>query len=152
METGGSLDDCCLDGCSCDFSTDAAGNILPYGVRQGAPPYGMRGGQIDWTKTLKVQRKRAPFVSYKTLILNVQLSTKQKSNLHTVLSGYNFTTNHSNAKQLQGMANQRPSTDRTIQISTSKRGLVGISWKQDFLLLGGRITMNTEKYYSFQVQ
>eukprot|EP00291_Cryptomonas_curvata_P031480 CAMPEP_0172212910 /NCGR_PEP_ID=MMETSP1050-20130122/37295_1 /TAXON_ID=233186 /ORGANISM="Cryptomonas curvata, Strain CCAP979/52" /LENGTH=431 /DNA_ID=CAMNT_0012893675 /DNA_START=237 /DNA_END=1529 /DNA_ORIENTATION=- len=52
--TGGKLEDCCLDGCSCDFRTDSAGRTLPYGVRQGIPPYGLRGGQLDWIKTLKV--------------------------------------------------------------------------------------------------
>ncbi len=54
MGTGGKLEDCCLDGCSCNFRTDPAGRILPYGVRQGIPPYGLRGGQSDWIKTLKV--------------------------------------------------------------------------------------------------
>jgi hypothetical protein len=56
VETGGKLEDCCLDGCSCDFRTDSSGRILPYGVRQGIPPYGLRGGQLDWIKTLKVGR------------------------------------------------------------------------------------------------
>jgi len=55
MQTGGSLSDCCLDGCSCDFGVSVpVSSVLPYSVRQGSPPFGTRGGQLDWLKTLRV--------------------------------------------------------------------------------------------------
>jgi len=58
VQTGGSLADCCLDGCSCDFGKSSpASSVLPFMVRQGAPyptPGSGRGGTLDWTKTLKV--------------------------------------------------------------------------------------------------
>jgi hypothetical protein len=55
--TGGRGRDCCLDGCGCSFgvsATTSGDGALPYSVRAGAPPYGLRGGQLDWTKTLRV--------------------------------------------------------------------------------------------------
>lgn len=51
--TGGLDRDCCLDGCACSFGVSGA-DSLPYSVRAGAPPYGLRGGQLDWTKTVRV--------------------------------------------------------------------------------------------------
>ena len=51
--TGGLQSDCCLDGCSCSFGVTGPG-ALPYSVRAGSPPYGLRGGQLDWTKTVRV--------------------------------------------------------------------------------------------------
>ncbi len=45
--TGGLLKDCCLDGCGCNFGNE-------YGISPGAPPHGVRGGALDWTKSRKV--------------------------------------------------------------------------------------------------
>ena len=57
--TGGRAADCCLDGCGCDFGVTAPpAAVQPYGVRAGAPPYGTRGGQLDWTKAAKVAALR----------------------------------------------------------------------------------------------
>ena len=63
VQTGGDLADCCLDGCSCNFGVSTpASSVLPYSVRPGGPPFGKRGGQRDWTRTLKVSADNSKII------------------------------------------------------------------------------------------
>lgn len=56
--SGGKAKDCCLNGCGCNFGTN-------FGVSAGAPPHGVIGGTLDWTKTRKVtvlrRHRRLPY-------------------------------------------------------------------------------------------